>query len=121
MAIKIYVENLPADISEDRLKDIFTQIGEVQSVRVKPDLLTLLTDHPTGSGIVEMTLDVDSYRAVHCFEGATFKDRKIHLEEVKPLLDKAKDMFDHLAEGHTLPTFNPMAALDRWKAQHKNH
>jgi RNA recognition motif-containing protein len=114
MASKIYVDNLPADMTEDGLKDFFAQIGEVQSVRIKKDLLTMLTDHPKGHGIVEMTLEVDAYRAVNVFEGATFKDRKIHLEEARPLIDKAKSMFEHIADGSSL------AGFVRWKDQFKN-
>ena len=53
--MKISVENLPVDITEDRLKDVFGQIGEVQSVKLKTDLFTW---QPNGHGIVDMTLDV---------------------------------------------------------------
>ncbi len=88
MATKIYIENLPKDVTEDRLKDFFAQIGEVQAVEILMDLLR----HPRGSGYIEMSLDVDAYRAVNCFNGATFKDRKIHVEEVKPFYEKAKEL-----------------------------
>jgi len=89
MTSKIYVENLPCDITEERLKDVFSQVGAVEAVRIQTDLLTLLN---RCSGVVEMSLDVDAYRAVNCFNGATFKDRKIHVEEAKPFYEKAKGM-----------------------------
>ena len=92
MASKIYVENLPADLTEQGLKDIFAQIGDVQAVKIETDLLT---KRSKGRGVVEMSLDVDAYRAVNCFEGATIKDRKIHLKEAKPLLERAKNIFAH--------------------------
>ncbi len=92
MASRVFVENLPPDITEERLKDIFAQIGDVQSVTIKTDLLTRLTRGETGCGFVDMSLDVDAYRAVHCLEGAMLKDRKIHVEEVRPLLDRAKEV-----------------------------
>lgn len=100
MAMTIYVENLPSEISEDGLKDVFAQIGEVQSVKIKTDLLTVLTRDPRDYGVVEMALEVDAYRAINCFDGATFKDRKIHVKEAWPLLEKARSMFEHLAAGH---------------------
>jgi RNA recognition motif-containing protein len=90
MASRIYVKNLPSDITEERLKEIFAQIGDVSSVRLKTDLIT---KRPKGCGFVEMSLDVDAYRAVHCFDGATMKDRKIELTESHPLLDRAKNLF----------------------------
>lgn len=97
MAKKIYVENLPFDITAERLQGIFSQIGEVQSVKIRPDFLTR---RKKCSGIVEMSLDVDSYRAVNCFEGATFKNGKIHLKEDEPLIDKAKHVWTDLADSY---------------------
>ncbi len=90
MTTRVYVGNLPCDIPEDSLKDVFGQIGAVEAVKIQTDLLTLRT---SCSGTVEMSLDVDAYRAVNCFNGATFKDRKIHVEEVKPFYEKAKELW----------------------------
>jgi len=115
MASRIYIDNLPVDMTEDGLRDFFTQIGEVQSVKVKKDLLTMLTDHPKGHGIVDMALEVDAYRAVNVFEGATFRDKKIHLEESRPLIEKAKNIFENIADGSSL------AGFVRWKDHFKNH
>jgi len=114
--MKISVENLPLDITEDRLKDVFSQIGEVQSVKLKTDLLTW---QPNGQGIVDMALEVDAYRAINCFEGASFKDRKIHVSEAYPLLEKAKNAFEHITDGHSLSNFSPLASFERWKEQLK--
>ena len=93
MATKVRIENLPSDITEERLKDIFSQIGDVQSVTIKTDLLT---GRPKGYGFVEMSLDVDAYRAVNILDGTTFKDRRIHLKEEKPLIEKAKDILTQI-------------------------
>jgi RNA recognition motif-containing protein len=92
VASKIYVENLPADVTEERLKDTFAQIGEVEAVRLKTDLLTRRSK---GSAFIEMALDIDAYRAINCFDGATIKDRKIHVSEDKPLFERAKAILAH--------------------------
>jgi RNA recognition motif-containing protein len=97
MPKRIYVENLPPDITAERLKSIFDQIWEVQSVRIKTDFLTI---RPKCSGIVDMALDVDAYRAVNCFEGATFKNGVIHLKEEDPLMEKARTILTDIAEGY---------------------
>src|SRR5262245_39536936 len=89
MSAKIHVENLPCDISEERLKDIFSQIGSVESVKLETDLITR---RPKCAGYVEMSLDVDAFRAVNCFNGAMFKDRKIRVEEAKPFYEKAREI-----------------------------
>ncbi len=93
MASRVFVENLPPDLTEEGLKDIFTQIGDVQSVKLETDLIT---KRPRGRGFVEMSLDLDAYRAINCFDGATIKDRKIHLKEAKPLLQRARSIFEHI-------------------------
>jgi RNA recognition motif-containing protein len=115
--MKISVENLPADITEERLKDVFGQMGEVQSVKLKTDLLTW---QPNGQGIVEMTLEVDAYRAINCFEGAAFRDKRIHVRETYPMLEKAKNMFEHFTDGHSLSDFKPLAGFERWREQQKD-
>ena len=116
--MKISVENLPADITEDRLKDVFSQVGEVQSVKLKPYLLFW---QQTSQGIIDMALDVDAYRAINCFEGATFKNKKIHVKEAYPLFEKAKNAFDHLTDGYLLSDLNILASFERWKGQRKEH
>jgi len=93
MVTKVRIENLPSDITEERLKDIFSQIGDVQSVTIKTDLLT---GRPKGYGFVEMSLDVDAYRAVNILDGTTFKDKRIHLKEEKPLIEKAKKILNQI-------------------------
>jgi RNA recognition motif-containing protein len=89
MATKIRVDNLSCDITEDNLMDVFSQVGAVESVKIQTDLLTW---HSKCSGYVEMSLDVDAYRAVHCFNGATFNDKRIHITEDKPLYERARDV-----------------------------
>jgi RNA recognition motif-containing protein len=92
VASKIYIDNLPADITEERLKDTFAQIGEVETVKLKTDFITRRSK---GRGIIEMALDVDAYRAVNCFNGATIKDRRIHLTEEMPLIERARTILSH--------------------------
>ncbi len=93
MASRVFIENLPPDLNEEGLKDFFMQIGDVQSVRLETDLIT---KRSKGRGFVEMSLDLDAYRAVNCFDGAMIKDRKIHLKEAKPLLQRARRIFEHI-------------------------
>jgi len=90
MASGIYVENLPPDITEEGLRDLFGQIGDVQSVKIKTDLIT---HRPTGRGFVEMSLDVDAFRAINCFDGAFIKERRLRLKEAKPLIERARDLW----------------------------
>jgi hypothetical protein len=45
-----------------------------------------------------MALDVDAYRAVNCFEGATFKNGIIHLREEDPLMERARNVLTEIAD-----------------------
>lgn len=110
--MKIIVENLPADITEDGLKAIFDQMGEVRSVKLKTGLLTW---QPLGHGIVDMTLEVDAYRAINCFEGAALKNNKIHVQEAYPLIEKAKTAFEQITDGYSLSDLNLLSGFERWK------
>jgi RNA recognition motif-containing protein len=92
MATKLMIQNLPCDVTEDALEEVFSQIGEVESVKIESELFTRKSK---CVGFIEMALDVDAYRAVHCFNGATFKDRRILLKESKPLYERAKDALAH--------------------------
>jgi len=89
MATRVFVENLPSDMTEDRLRDIFTQIGAVETVKIQSDLITR---RPKGTGYVDMSLDVDAYRAVNIFNGVTLQDKRIHLKEVRPFYERAIDL-----------------------------
>jgi len=95
MTTKVRVENLPSDITEERLKFVFTQFGDVQAVTLKTHFLTGL---PKGYGFVKMSLDVDAYRVVSILDGTTFKDRRIRLKEEKPLIEKAKQLLTYFTK-----------------------
>ena len=92
MGSKIIIENLPPDITEEGLKDFFDQIGAVKAVKINTDLLSR---RPKGSGYIEMSLDVDAFRAINCFNGASIKNRKVLLKEAQPLLEQAKCLLKH--------------------------
>jgi RNA recognition motif-containing protein len=115
MATVLYVENVPSDITREALEVVFAQFGEVRSVRIKNDLRTILTDHPAVYGVVEMELEIDAYRAINCFSGATFGNRKILVKEAYPLFEKTKNVFEHFRDSYALTGFKPLAAFNRWK------
>jgi len=92
MATKVLVENLACEITEEALKEVFAQVGCVESVSLETGLITR---RPNGSGYVEMSLDVDAYRAVNCFNGATLKDRKIQVTEAVSAYERAIQMLQH--------------------------
>ena len=80
-AMRLYVGNISFNANEDDLRELFSQAGEVKSVK-------LITDAATGRlrgfGFVEMSSDEDGNKAISMFNGKQFMDRSIVVNEAKP-------------------------------------
>lgn len=81
MAKKLYVGNLPYTVSEEQLRELFTQVGEIASV-------TMITDKYTGEskgfGFVEMSTDDQAAEAIKRFNGYTLSNRNLTVNEARP-------------------------------------
>ncbi|MEJ2685141.1 MAG: RNA-binding protein [Candidatus Sulfobium sp.] len=81
MGTRLYVGNISFKATEDDLRDLFAQAGEVVSVKLIKDAAT---GRLRGFGFVEMASDEDSQNAVSMFNGKSFMDRSIVVNEAKP-------------------------------------
>jgi len=81
MSTRLYVGNISFKASEDELKELFSQAGEVVSVK-------LITDAATGRlrgfGFVEMSSEEEAQKAISMLNGKNFLDRDIVVNEAKP-------------------------------------
>lgn len=81
MGNKLYVGNLPFSITEDRLQQLFSQAGKVESA-------TIITDRDTGRskgfGFVEMSSDQEATEAINKFNGTDLDGRAITVNEARP-------------------------------------
>jgi len=81
---KLYVGNLSFQTTEDDLTGLFTQAGEVESVRI-------ITDRDTGRskgfGFVEMS-DDNAEKAIAQFNGTELNGRAMTVNEARPLASK---------------------------------
>ncbi len=88
METKLYVGNLPFDTTEEEVKELFDQAGEVKSV-------TLINDRFSGQskgfGFVEMSDQESLQKAISMFEGYTFKDRQLKVNIARPKEDRRPD------------------------------
>lgn len=79
--MRLYVGNISFKATEDDLQNLFSQAGEVVSVK-------LITDAATGRlrgfGFVEMSSEEDGQKAISMFNGQSFMDRAIVVNEAKP-------------------------------------
>ena len=77
---KIYVGNLPYSATEDELRELFSQHGDVTSVSLDNDRET---GRPRGFGFVEMA-DEDADSAVQALDGAQMGGRTLKVNEARP-------------------------------------
>jgi len=75
------VGNLPYSVTEDDLRDLFNQVGEVET-------LTIITDRETGRskgfGFVEMATEELAQTAITRFNGYSLDNRSLTVNEAKP-------------------------------------
>ena len=78
--MRIYVGNLSFRTTDDQLRDLFAQVGEVQTA-------TILSDRDTGRsrgfGFVEMDPDAGQ-QAIERFNGYELDGRMLKVNEARP-------------------------------------
>lgn len=80
MSKSIYVGNLPWSATEDEVKDLFAQHGNVISVKLVSDRDT---GRARGFGFVEMD-DADAEGAIEALDNFNFNGRSLRVNEAKP-------------------------------------
>jgi cold-inducible RNA-binding protein len=81
MPSKLYVGNLAYSVSNSDLEELFSTIGQVQSVAV---IMDRFTGHSKGFGFVEMTNAEDVAKAIQQLNDTEHKGRNIQVNEARP-------------------------------------
>jgi cold-inducible RNA-binding protein len=79
--IKLYVGNLPLEMSETELKDLFSEAGHVASAKVITDRQT---GQPRGFGFVEMETKLEGQKAISMLNGREVEGRILAVNEARP-------------------------------------
>ncbi len=79
--MNIYCGNISYDTSEDDLKDLFGQYGEVSSVRVIKDRDT---GRSKGFGFVDMDNDAEAKEAIEALNEKDHMGRALRINEARP-------------------------------------
>lgn len=85
--MNIYVGNLPYDIGEDELRDVFSQFGEVSKVNI---IMDKFSGQPKGFGFVEMPNDSEADEAVKALNDSALKGRNIKVNQAKPRRERSQ-------------------------------
>ena len=79
--MKIYVGNLPHEVTEAELREEFGTFGEVASVNIITDKYT---GRPRGFGFVEMAVVSEGQAAIAGLNGKMLKDRTLNVNAARP-------------------------------------
>ena len=79
--MNIYVGNLSYDVTEDELKEVFAEHGEVSSVNIIKDKYS---GRSKGFGFVEMPNEEEAEKAVQTLNGSAVKGRDIKVNKARP-------------------------------------
>jgi RNA recognition motif-containing protein len=89
--MKLFVANISYKITEAELKQLFTQYGQVESIKLPADKET---GKRKGFGFIEMPVNEQAQKAIDALNGKEFNGRKL-------AVSKATEMEQHA------PSFAP--------------
>lgn len=78
---KLFVGNLPFSLTEDEMRDIFSEFGEIVSVNLITDKFS---GRPKGFGFVEYTTEEAAQAAVESLDGKEVNGRNIVVNIAMP-------------------------------------
>lgn len=87
MAKKLYVGSLPYSVTDDLLKEHFSQAGAVESAQV---IIDRQSGRSKGFGFVEMATEKDAQKAIEMFNGQDLDGRTIVVNEARPMSDRPR-------------------------------
>lgn len=79
--MNIYIGNLNYKLSESELEQVFTEFGEVSSVKIIKDKFT---GRSKGFGFVEMPNSEEANVAIEELDGAEVGGRNMRVNEARP-------------------------------------
>jgi RNA recognition motif-containing protein len=81
MGKKLYIGNLSYSVDSNQLKDMFAQVGTVDSANV---IMDRETGRSKGFAFVEMSADAEAQAAIGKFNGTDLGGRAMNVSEAKP-------------------------------------
>lgn len=85
--MNIYVGNLSFDVTEDELKEMFAEYGEVASVNIITDRYT---GKSKGFGFVEMPTQAEAEASIKELNESSLKGRDIIVNQARPRTERPR-------------------------------
>jgi|SRR5690554_5729881 len=86
--MNIFVAKLNFRTSEDALRDVFEQYGEVDSVKI---IMDRDTGRSKGYGFVEMSSEDDGYKAIESLNETDLDGSQIVVKKARPKEERPRD------------------------------
>ncbi|MCC6614301.1 MAG: RNA-binding protein [Anaerolineae bacterium] len=86
MAKKLYVGNLSYNVTEDQIRELFAQAGEITEIKV---ILDRDTGMSKGFAFVHMSDDAAAQDAIQRFNGHSLDQRTLNVSEARPREERA--------------------------------
>jgi len=87
---KLYVGNLPYSATDNEIRSLFEQVGEVAEVTI---IMDRETGRSKGFGFVEMATDEGATEAIRRFNGYQMGNRPLTVNEARPREERSGSGF----------------------------
>jgi RNA recognition motif-containing protein len=94
--MNIYVANIPFKASEQELKGLFEEYGEVASAKI---IMDKVTQRSRGFGFIEMADDSSGKQAIESLNGFSFLGKTLVVNEARPKTDSPSGGFNRNGGG----------------------
>ena len=78
---KMYVGNIPYNATEQDLRELFSEYGEIESLKIMKDQFT---ERSKGFGFIEMANEEDAKKAIATLNGKDFMGKSLTVAEARP-------------------------------------
>ena len=85
MGKKLYVGNLPFEVTEDQLRELFTPHGQIETATV---IIDKFSGRSKGFGFVEFATDAEAQVAIEKLNNTTVGTRQIVVNEARPMEER---------------------------------
>ncbi|HEY8936720.1 MAG TPA: RNA-binding protein [Cyclobacteriaceae bacterium] len=82
--MNIYVANIPFKATEQELRGLFEEFGEVSSAKI---ILDKFTQRSRGFGFIEMNDETAGRQAINDLNGSDFMGKNLVVNEARPKTD----------------------------------
>jgi len=79
--MNIYVGNLPYTVTDDELKSVFSEFGQVDSAKI---IMDRYSGRSKGFGFVEMNNNEEAENAIKSLDNQDLKGRNLRVNEARP-------------------------------------